>query len=283
MGELDATSVPVTRIAPGQGGVLASLAECWCRREILYFLAWRDIKVRYKQTVLGMAWAILQPLAMMLISTLVFNRMAGINTDIPYPVYVFAGLLPWQLFQSALVRSSESIVASAHLLTKVYFPRLLVPLSTVVSGLVDFAVSLVILAVLMAHYGLRPGWAVLWLPVFVLLAVLSALSVGIWLSALNAKYRDFRYVVPFLASAWMFLSPVMYPATSLLPKLPRAAQWLYNLNPMTGVLEGFRWACLGGSTAALAVLPVSVGALLVVFVGGLFVFRRIERDFADLL
>jgi len=282
----------VTVIEPGRGGLWGALRESWQHRELLYFLAWRDVKVRYKQTVLGVAWAILQPLATMAVFTLVFHRVGGIQAPggLPYPVFAFAGLLPWMLFQSALLGASSSIVNEARLVTKVYFPRLLVPLSTVISGLIDFAVSFVVLAAMIAVYArqpayraLLPGPAVLLLPVFVLLAVLSALAAGLWLSALNAKYRDFRYVVPFLATIWMFLSPVAYSAADLAGKLPGAWGWLLGLNPMTGVLEGFRWALLGAGGVALEPLLISVGATGLVLVGGLFYFRRMERSFADLL
>jgi len=279
-------------IEPGRGGLWGALRESWQYRELLYFLAWRDIKVRYKQTVLGAAWAILQPLATMAVFTLVFNRVGGIRAPegVPYPVFAFAGLLPWILFQSALLGSSASVVNEARLITKVYFPRLLVPFSAVVSGLVDFALSFAVLLAMIAVYarepayrGLLPSAAALLLPAFVLLAVLSALAAGVWFSALNAKYRDFRYVVPFLATLWMFLSPVAYSTADLAGKLPGAWGWLLGLNPMTGVLEGFRWALLGGALAAPGPLLLSAGVTAVVLVGGLFYFRRMERSFADLL
>jgi lipopolysaccharide transport system permease protein len=285
---MEKAEAPLTLIAPGQGGVLTSLAECWGRREMLYFLAWRDIKVRYKQTVLGVLWAILQPLVSMVVLTLIFNRVGGIKAPagLNYLLFVYAGLLPWLLFQSALVQSSNSIVGSAHLLTKVYFPRLLVPLSSVVSGLVDFAVSLVILAGMMLAFGAPVRLAVLWLPVFVALAVVSALAVGIWLAALNAKYHDFRYVVPFMAQVWMFLSPVAYSSADFQRALPAwlgPFNWLYSLNPMVGVIEGFRWALFGQAEPDLAAIRVSLGGTLLLLIGGLFFFRRMERVFADLV
>jgi lipopolysaccharide transport system permease protein len=287
---------PIVRIAPGQGGVLASLGECWGRREMLYFLAWRDVKVRYKQTVLGVLWAVLQPLVSMVVLTLIFNRVGGIkppeemNPGLPegvkYMLFAYAGLLPWMLFQSALVQSSNSIVNSAHLLTKVYFPRLLVPLSSVVSGLVDFGCSFVVLVGMMVVLGIQPRLALLWLPVFVVLAVVSALAVGVWFSALNAKYRDFRYVVPFMAQIWMFLSPVAYSSADLQGKLPSwlgPLRWLYDLNPMVGVVEGFRWALFGQPEPQLRVMAASLAGTAAILVGGLLFFRRMERVFADLV
>jgi len=280
---LEKTSVPVTVIAAGRGGLWGTLLEAWQHRELLYFLAWRDVKVRYKQTVLGVLWAVLQPVGQMVIFTLVFAKGLGVQTDAAYPLFSFVALLPWTLFQNSLSRSSDSIAGAAHLLTKVYFPRLLVPLSSVVSGLVDFAISLVVLVIMLACYRQPLRLAALWLPAFVALAVLSALSVGIWLAALNAKYRDFRYVVPFMLTAWMFLSPVIYPATKITSHLPEDWRWLYHLNPMAGVIEGFRWALLGESAFSADMLLVSTGVVLVVFAAGLFYFRRMERVFADLL
>ena len=278
-------TAPVKVIAPGRGGLWGALVEGWRARELLGFLAWRDVKVRYKQTFLGAAWAVLQPITHMVIFTLIFNKVAGLKAPegIPYPVYIFAALLPWQLFHNSLSRSSDSVVAEARLLTKVYFPRLLIPFASVVSGLVDFAISLVILLVMMLCYGLTPGWTILCLPVFVVLAVMSALAVGLWLAAMNAKYRDFRYVVPFMLTIWMFVSPVAYPAAAVMEKLPPAWAWVYNLNPMAGVVEGFRWALLGKSGLAPEMLLVSFAMVLVVFWGGLLYFRKMERSFADLL
>lgn len=281
----DLSSAPVKIIAPGRGGLLGAFAECWRSRELLGFLAWRDISVRYKQTALGAIWAVIQPFMTMIVFTLIFNKAAGLKApgDLPYPLFTFAALLPWQLFQNSLSRSSESVVAEARLLTKVYFPRLLVPFSSVVSGLVDFAISLSVLVIMMACYGMRPGATALLLLVFTLLAVVSALAVGLWLSALNARYRDFRYVVPFMLTLWMFLTPVAYPASAVMSKLPAAWAWVYNLNPMAGVVEGFRWALLGKSGLAPEMLLVSSAAVVVVFVGGLVYFRKMERSFADVL
>ena len=290
---METKALPATIIEPGRGGLPGAIAEAWRRREILGFLAWRDLKVRYKQTVLGVAWALLQPLASMAVLTLIFHKVGGINApgaagspaadSARYMVFAYAGLLPWLLFQSALVQSSASVVGAAHILTKVYFPRILVPLASVVSGLVDFAISLLVLAAMLPWAGARPGWGLLLLPVFVGLAVLSALAAGIWFAALNAKYRDFRYVVPFLAQLGMFLSPVAYASADICRHLPPWGQWLYNLNPMVGVIEGFRWALLGQAPASPGAMLASVGATAVVLVGGLLFFRRTERVFADLL
>jgi lipopolysaccharide transport system permease protein len=273
-----------TVIAAGRGGLRGSLVEGWRHRELLWFLALRDIKVRYKQTVLGVAWAVLQPLATMVVFTVVFRRMMGLTTGtVPYPVFAFAGLLPWMLFQNALGQSSNSLVGQAHLLSKVYFPRLLVPLSPVLSGLIDFGISMVVLAGLMAWYGQVPGWGIVLLPLFIVLAVVSALAVGLWFAALSVRYRDFRHVVPFISRMWMFLSPVAYPSEKLAEQLPERFRWLIDLNPMTGVLDGFRWALLGGSGPLPSSIMVSTAAVLVVLVTGLFYFRKVERTMADLL
>ena len=293
---METKALPATIIEPGRGGLPGAIAEAWRRREILCFLAWRDLKVRYKQTVLGVAWALLQPLASMAVLTLVFHKVGGINApgasgspaadSARYMVFAYAGLLPWLLFQSALVQSSASVVGAAHILTKVYFPRILVPLASVVSGLVDFAIALLVLAAMLPWAGARPGWGLLLLPVFVGLAVLSALAAGIWFAALNAKYRDFRYVVPFMAQVWMFLSPVAYASKDLLDRLPPALQpfqWLYHLNPMVGVVEGFRWSLLGQTEVAPGGVLASAAVAAALFVGGLFYFRRMERVFADLV
>jgi lipopolysaccharide transport system permease protein len=284
-----ATSPYTVVISPGRGGLAGVLSECWQYRELLYFLAWRDVKVRYKQTVLGAAWAVLQPLVNMLVFTLVFHKLGGIQAPgkVHYAVFAFAGLLPWMLFQSSLVQSSGSIVSSANLLTKVYFPRLLSPLASVVSALLDFAISLVILAVMMIAFRVPVHWGLVCLPVFVFMAVAAALSVGVWLSALNAKYRDVRYVVPFMAQVWMFLTPVAYSAKDLdrlnLPAWLEPAKWLYHLNPMAGVVEGFRWSLLGQTEVALASVTTSAAVTMALLLGGLLYFRGVERTFADVV
>jgi lipopolysaccharide transport system permease protein len=271
-------ALPVLRIEPSRGWVSLRLAELWEYRELLYFLLWRDIKVRYKQTALGAAWAILQPVMTMMIFSLFFGRLAKVPSDgIPYPVFVYAALLPWQLFAYALAESANSLVGNQNLIKKVYFPRLMVPISSVLAGLVDFAISFLVLLGLMAYYGIRPTPAVAVLPLFILFAVASALAVGLWLSALNVQFRDVRYTIPFLTQFWMFATPVAYPS-SLVPEKWRA---LFGLNPMAGVVEGFRWALLGKSTSPGLLLWVSIAAVVALLIGGLMYFRRMESTFAD--
>ena len=270
----------VTRISPAKSWPGIELRELWDYRELLYFLTWRDLKVRYKQTALGAAWAVIQPLFMMLVFSLFFGRLAGVPSDgIPYPVFTFCALLPWQLFAHALTESSNSLVGNQNLITKVYFPRLVVPMSAVLGGLVDFAIAFVILLGMLAFYGLVPGWQIVALPAFVLLAVMTALAVGLWLSALNVQYRDVRYTINFLVQFWLFATPVAYPS-SIIP-----AQWrvVYGLNPMVGVVEGFRWSLLGKPESPSAVVLVSTIVVVTLLVGGLFYFRRMEQQFADVV
>ena len=272
--------LPVLEIRPPQGWSSLGLRELWEYRELLYFLVWRDVKVRYKQTALGAAWAVIQPVFMMAAFSLFFGKLGGIPSDgLPYPVFTFCALLPWQLFAHALTESSNSLVGNQNLLTKVYFPRLVVPISAVLGGLVDFAIAFVILLILMAYFGIVPGVAILTLPFFILLAVMTALGVGLWLSALNVQYRDVRYTIGFLIQFWLFATPVAYPS-SLIPEGWRA---LYGLNPMAGVVEGFRWALLGKAAAPGPLLAVSVGVVVLIFVSGLYYFRRMEETFADLI
>lgn len=256
--------------------------ELWRYRELLYFLTWRDILVRYKQAVLGVAWAILQPLLTMVVFTVVFNKALGIQSpasNIPYPIFSFTGLLPWQFFSGALSRSGISLVGNANLLTKVYFPRLVIPISAVLGGLVDLGLSFLVLLGLMATYGIAPPWQVILLPVFVILAFAMSLAVGLWLSALNVMYRDVQYVIPFLVQLWMFVSPVIYPVSSI-PAGPLRLAFL--INPMTGVIGGFRWALLGQAYPA-GYLWISIIVAAVTLFGGLFYFKRIERVFADVV
>src|SRR6266550_6211479 len=277
---LDVGSLPILFIRPQSGWTAAGLKELWEYRELLYFLTWRDIKVRYKQTVLGAAWAIIQPFFMMVVFSLFFGRLAKIPSDgIPYPIFTFCALLPWQLFAHALTESSNSLVGNQNLITKVYFPRLVVPIAAVLGGLVDFAVAFAILLVLMFYYGIVPTWAIVTLPGFILLAVMTALGVGLWLSALNVKYRDVRYTINFLIQFWLFATPVAYPS-SIVPAKWRA---LYGLNPMAGVVEGFRWALLGKQEAPGAMLWVSVAVVILILIGGLYYFRRMEQQFADVV
>ena len=271
--------MPTFSIDPPSGWTSIGLRELWAYRELLYFLTWRDIKVRYKQTALGAAWAIIQPLFMMLVFSLFFGRLAQMPSDnIPYPIFTFCALLPWQLFAHALTESSNSLVANERLITKVYFPRLVVPMAAVLGGLVDFGVAFVLLLGMMAYYGIIPTSAAVALPAFILLAVMTALAVGLWLSALNVKYRDVRYTINFLIQFWMFATPIVYPS-SLVPERWRA---LYGLNPMAGVVEGFRWALLGTKPPG-AMLWVSIGVVILLLVGGLYYFRRMEQEFADVV
>ena len=255
-----------------------NLKELWDYRELLYFLVWRDVKVRYKQTAIGIAWAILQPLLTMIIFTLVFSQFAKIPSEgVPYPIFAFAALLPWIYFSQAIGRCASSVIGDAGLITKVYFPRLIIPLAAVIPPLVDFCCSLLILFAMIAWYGIAPTWALLAAPAFLLLALLTALGVGLWLSALNVRYRDVNYVVPFLIQIWMFASPVVYPV-SLVPEKWRL---LYSLNPMVGVIEGFRWAVLGKTPPHFGIIAISGIAVLALLVGGILFFKRMERTFPD--
>src|SRR5437870_8463449 len=273
-------NLPTFFIRPAAGWASPGLKELWEYRELLYFLTWRDVKVRYKQTVLGAAWVIIQPFFMMVVFSLFFGRLAHVPSDgIPYPIFTFCALLPWQLFAHALTESSNSVVANERLITKVYFPRLVVPISAVLGGLVDFAIAFVILLAMMAYYGIAPTWAVVTLPAFILFAIATALGVGLWLSALNVKYRDVRYTITFLVQFWLFATPVAY-ASSIVPERWRP---LYGLNPMAGVVEGFRWVLLGKSQAPGALLFVSITVVILILVGGLYYFRRMEAEFADVV
>lgn len=276
-------SVPVTVLRPTRGWVPLDLGQLWAYRELVYFLTWRDIKVRYKQAVLGVGWAVLQPILSMIIFTVIFNRFLGVKPDNGlspelYPIFSFAALLPWQFFQGALQRASISLVGNANLLTKIYFPRLIIPISAVAAGLVDFLFAMLVMAGLMIYYRLPLSANLLWLPVFLLLALLAALAVGLWLSALNVQYRDVQHMVPFLLQAWLYASPVVYSVDAI--TAGPLWQALYALNPMVGVIQGFRWALLGGSPPDLTIL-VSAAVVLVLLVSGLFYFRHMERTFAD--
>src|ERR1051325_568800 len=272
--------LPSLTISPPSGWASIGLKELWEYRELLYFLTWRDIKVRYKQTALGAAWAIIQPFFMMVVFSLFFGKLGRIPSDgIPYPVFVYCALLPWQLFAHALSESSNSLVSNQNLITKVYFPRLVVPISAVLGGLVDFAIAFIILLGMMAYYGIAPTVMIVTLPLFLVLAVATALGVGLWLSALNVQYRDVRYTIAFLTQFWLFATPVAYPS-SLVPERWR---WLYGLNPMAGVVEGFRWALLGKANAPGPLLVVSIIVVVLIFVSGLYYFRRMEETFADLV
>jgi lipopolysaccharide transport system permease protein len=279
-GRIDDRLIPVTVIEASRGWVALKLGELWEYRELLYFLTWREVKVRYKQTALGAAWAIIQPLFTMLVFSLFFGRLAKVPSDgIPYPLFSLAGLIPWTFFANGLAQSSNSLVTSANLISKVYFPRLTIPLSSVLSGTVDFAISFILLVGMMALYHRMPSLQCVYLPLFFLLAFVTALGVGLWLSALNVEYRDVRYTVPFLTQFWMFATPIAYPASMLSQK------WriLYGLNPMVGVVEGFRWSLLGTNTAPGPMIAVSTLASVLILAGGAFYFRRMEKTFADII
>jgi len=281
-GKKMASESSIIRIAPSKGWVSLRLDELWEYRELLYFLVWRDIKVRYKQTALGATWAILQPLLTMVVFSLFFGRLAKIPSDgVPYPIFSFAALVPWTFFAFGLSQSSSSLVASQNLIKKVYFPRLVIPIANVLAGAVDCALAFGILLVMMLFYGIVPTINVVWIPMFVLLTLVTSLGVGFWLSALNVEYRDVKYVVPFLTQFWMFATPIAYPS-SLLDKYP-VWKTLYGLNPMVGVVEGFRWALLGTQTQPGPIILVSSLAALALLVGGAFYFRRMEKTFADIL
>jgi lipopolysaccharide transport system permease protein len=268
----------VVIVEPSRGWAPLRLSDLWEYRELLYFLVWRDLKVRYKQTALGAAWAILQPFLTMVVFSLFFGHLAKVPSDgVPYPVFAYVALVPWTFFANGVTLSANSLVGNANLISKVYFPRLVVPLAAVLSGLVDFALAFAVLVALLLSYGIAPGVQVLLLPLFLLLAIVTALGVGLWLSALNVEFRDVRYAVPFMIQLWLFATPVAYPA-SLLHEPWRT---VYALNPMVGVVEGFRWALLGTSTTVGAPEAVSGLVAICVLAGGVFYFRRLERTFAD--
>jgi lipopolysaccharide transport system permease protein len=267
-------------IGPPDGFVQLNLQDLWEYRELLYFLVWRDVKVRYKQTVIGAGWAILQPFFTMVIFTLFFGQLAQLPSGgVPYPVFYYSALLPWMYFAQALSSATNTMVENQRIITKIYFPRLILPLAAVLSGLVDFSIAFTILIGLMWFYGIVPTLAVLLLPLFLLLSVATALGVGLWLSALNAIYRDVRYVIPFLVQSWMFASPVAYPSSLV----PEGWRWLYALNPMAGVIEGFRWALTGQGQLSGSLLLASTGAVLLALLGGLLYFQRIEETIADVV
>ena len=276
---LETGARPVVRIEPSRSWVMLNLRDVWAYRELLYFLTWRDVKVRYKQTLLGAAWAIIQPLFTMLIFTLFFGKLAGMPSDgIPYALFAYAALLPWTFLSNAVTNSGNSLVGSAHLITKVYFPRMIVPAASVAAGLPDFAIGFVILLGLMAHYRVAIGWSFLMLPFLALLTGLLAFAAGMLLSALNVKYRDIRFALPFVIQLWMFASPIIYPS-SLVPERWR---WLLDLNPLTGLIEAYRAALFKGHIAS-ASLAISISVTLLLLVGSAFVFRRMEQSFADII
>jgi lipopolysaccharide transport system permease protein len=274
-------TLPVTVIRPSRGWAGLDLREMWRYRELTFFLIWRDVKVRYKQTLLGAGWAVLKPFLSMVIFSVIFGRLAGLSSDgFPYPVFSFAALLPWTLFHDGVAKAGTSLVSGSNLITKVYFPRLSIPLAEVIAGLVDFALAFLVLLGMMAYYGIRPTAAMWALPFFILLTLVTSLGVGLWLSALHVTYRDVGYVTPFILQAWQYASPVVY-STNLVPQ----GTWrlLYGLNPLVGVIQGFRWAMLGSGQPPLDMLLLSVGVALVILVSGIFYFRRMERTFADVV
>lgn len=268
------------KIEPTKGWVSLKLDELWDYRELLYFMIWRDIKVRYKQTVLGVAWAVIQPVMTMLVFSIFFGRLAKISSDgLPYPLFSYAALVPWGFFAGGLGKASDSLVGSAQLIKKIYFPRLAIPIAGVLSGLVDFAISFSVVLVLMVIYGVYPTLNIVFLPLFLLLSLITSLGVGLWLAAMNVQYRDVRYLIPFITQIWMFASPIVYPSSYL------AEPWrsVYGINPMAGVVEGFRWALLGSGSPPGAIVFVSAAASILVLIGGAFYFRRMERNFADVV
>jgi len=275
-----ANHIPVIRIQPSKGWVSLKLRELWEYRELLYFLIWRDVKVRYKQTVLGAAWAIIQPLFTMVVFSLFFGKLAKVPSDgIPYPIFSYTALVPWTFFAHGLNQASNSLVHHASLITKVYFPRLAMPIARLLAGTVDFLLAFIVLLGMMLYFGIVPTVNVLWLPSFLLLALVTALGVALWLSAMNVQFRDVGYTVPFITQFWMYATPIAYPS-SLLPEPWRT---LYGINPMAGVVEGFRWALLGTETAPGPIVIVSSLAASALLVSGAFYFRRMEKTFADVV
>lgn len=272
--------LPILRIRPAKGWISLKLLDLWQYRELLYFLVWRDVKVRYKQTALGASWAIIQPLMTMVVFSLFFGKLGKIPSDgIPYPIFSFAALVPWTFFVNGVTHGSNSMVGNANLIKKVYFPRLAIPISAVASGVVDFALAFAVLLLMMLYFGILPTVKIVWLPAFVLLALATSLGVSLWLSAMNVQYRDIKYVLPFITQFWLFATPIAYPS-SLLSEPWRT---LYAINPMVGVVEGFRWALLGTARAPGVMFLVSSLAALAILVSGAFYFRRMERTFADVV
>jgi lipopolysaccharide transport system permease protein len=271
-------ALPITRIEPPHGWFDLRLKELWAYRELLYFFVWRDVKIRYKQTAIGVLWVVLQPLLTMLVFTLFFGKLAKLPSQgLPYPVFYFAAVVPWMYFSTALLTATNVVVEHQRVITKVFFPRLILPFSAVLSGLVDFTIGFIVLIIFTFSYGIHPGPPALLLPLFLLLAVLTALGVGLWLSALNALYRDVRYLMAFLVQFWMLASPVAYPSSMV----PAKYRWLYGLNPMAGVIDGFRWSLTGhGQPPSTVFIASSVVVCLVLF-GGLLFFNRMEVSIAD--
>jgi lipopolysaccharide transport system permease protein len=270
---------PVKIIRPLNGWMPIDLKELWEYRELVYTFALRDIKVRYKQTALGAAWAVIQPFMMMVVFTIFFGKLAKIPSEgIPYPLFSYAALLPWTLFSEGITRSTNSMITNANIMTKVYFPRLVMPISGILSPLIDFMIAFVILIAMMLYYGFVPTINIIWLPIFILLALMTSLGVGLWLSAFNVQYRDFQYTLPFLIQLWLFASPVVYPSTLL----PESYRWIYGLNPMAGVIEGFRWALLGTNPPS-TMIAFSFVIVMVLLISGAYYFKRMEKTYADVV
>lgn len=272
--------VPVIKIEPSKGWVSLKLREVWEYRELLYFLIWRDVKVRYKQTILGIGWAIIQPFFTMVVFSIFFGKLAKMPSDgIPYPIFAYAGLVPWTFFSNGLSKGSNSLVSSSNLIKKVYFPRLIIPVSSVLSGLVDFILAFAVLIGMMFYFGLFPTANILWLPLLLVLSLLTSLSVSLWLSAMNVQFRDVQYIIPFITQLWLFATPIAYPSSLL------SEPWktLYGLNPMVGVVEGFRWALLNAETAPGPIVMVSFFVTIILLISGALYFSRMEKTFADVV
>jgi len=273
-------STNITEIVPSTGWHSVNFREVWAYRELLWLLAQRDVSVRYKQSIVGIGWAVFQPVMTMLVFTVIFGIFAKLPSDgVPYPIFTYCALLPWNYFARSLGDSSDSLVGSSHLITKVYFPRLILPISKVFAGLIDFAIAFVILLAMMVWYGIPPTKGIFLLPLFIVIAMLCALGVGLWFTALNVKYRDVKFVVPFVVQFWMYASPVAY-STSLIPEKWRV---LYGLNPMAGVVEGFRWALLGKEAPGIEMILIPLAIIICVFVSGMYYFKKMERTFADII
>ena len=270
----------ITMIMPSKGWTALNLRDLWIYRELILFMTWRDLKVRYKQTLLGASWAVLQPFLTMVVFSIFFGNLAKVPSDgVPYPIFSYTALIPWTLFSKALQDASRSLVASSHMITKVYFPRMILPLASVLAGVVDFFIAFIVMIGMMIYYGIAPTINVWTLPLFLILALVTAVGVGLWLSALNVLYRDINYILPFLTQFWMFLTPIAYPSSMV----PQRFQVLYALNPMTGVVEGFRWALLGSGQAPGNMTLVSSLVAIILLVTGMIYFRRMERQFADMV
>lgn len=267
-------------ISPSKGWVSLRLNDLWLYRELLYFFVWRDLKIRYKQTILGASWAIIQPLFTMVIFSLFFGRLAQVPSDgIPYPIFSYAALVPWTFFANGIIQASNTLVNNSNMVKKIYFPRLLMPVSAVMAGIVDFVLAFIVLLMMMAYFRIYPTTNIIWLPLFLFLALITSLGTGFWLSAMNAQFRDIRYIAPFLIQAWMFLTPIAYPS-SLIPEPWRV---IYGINPMAGVVEGFRWALLGTDTMPGLMTVISGIVAIIILVSGAYYFRRMENTFADVI